>query len=87
MRIEEGNIPEWTYVEWMKNLLSSIWREKKSTARCSPLINTIKAPILSSNGISANVSIGDSVGGGNYRYVLRNRLFVVINYESVTSEL
>ena len=75
----EGNNPKWTYVEWMKNTLSSILREKNSTAICSPLINTIKAPILSSNGVSVNGSFGNSVEGGSYRYVLRNRFIVVID--------
>ena len=74
-------------MEWMKNLFSSIWQEKNSTARCSPLINTIKAPILSRNGASFNCSIGNSVDGGNYRYVLRNRLIVVNDWESGIPEL
>ena len=83
----EGKIPKWTYVEWMKNLLSSIWQEKNSTARCSPLINTIKSPILSSNGVSVNGGVGDIIDGGSYRYVLRNRLIVVIDCESGIPEL
>ena len=57
------------------------------TARCSPLINTIKAPILSSNGVSVNDSVVNSVDGGSYRYVLRNRFIVVINCESGITEI
>ena len=71
----------------MKNLLSSIWWEKNSTSRCSPLINTIKAPILSSNGVSVNGSVGDSVDGGRYRYVFSNMFIVIINCESGIPEL
>ena len=65
----------------MKNMLSSIWREKNSTARCSPLINTIKAPILIINCVSVNGSVSDIVDGGRYRYVLRNRFVFVIDCE------
>ena len=66
----EGEILKWTYVERMNNLLYSIWQEKNSTAKCSPLINPIKSPVLSSNGVSVNGSVGDSVDSGSYRYVL-----------------
>ena len=83
----ERKIPKWTYAEWMKNLLYSIWREKNSTTRCSPLINATKAPILSSNGVSVNGSFGNIVEGGSYRYVLRNRFIVVIDCESGIPEL
>ena len=71
----------------MKNLLSSIRREKNSTARSSPLINNIKAPILSSNGVSVNRSFGDSVNDGSYSYILRNRFIVATDCKSVISEL
>ena len=39
-------------------------------------------PVLSSNGVFVNVSVGDSVDGGSYRYFLRNRFIVVIDCES-----
>ena len=55
---------------------------ENSTVRYSPLINTIKPPIFSSNGVSVNGTVGDSVDGGRYRYVLRNSFIVVIDCES-----
>ena len=71
----------------MKNLLSSFWQGINYTTRFSPLINTIKAPILISNGVSVNGSVGDIVDGGSYRYILRNRFIVIIDCESGIYEL
>ena len=68
-------------------MLSSIWREKNPTTRCSPLINTIKIPILSINRVYSNGSVGDSVDEGSSTYVLRNMFIVVIDRESGTPEL
>ena len=51
------------------------------------MTNTIKAPILSSNGVSDNVSVGNSVNYSSYRYVLRNRFIVVIDCESGIPEI
>ena len=83
----DGKIPKWTYLEWMKNMLSSILQEKNSTARCSPLINTIKAPILSSNGFSVNVSGSVIIDSGSYRYVIMDRFIFVIDCKSGIPEL
>ena len=87
MGIREEKIPKLTYMEWMKNLLSLIWREKNSTTRCSTLINTIKSPTLISNRVSVKSSVGDSVDGVRYMYVIKNRLIFVIDYESNIPEL
>ena len=76
------------YIRGMdEEYLSSIWKEKNSTARCSPLINAIKASILVRNGFYVNGSVGDSVDGGRYSYVLRNRFIVVIDFKSGIPEL
>ena len=50
-------------------------------------MKNIKTPILSSNGVSVNVIVGNIVDGGSYRYVLRNRFIVVVDCESGIPEL
>ena len=60
---------------------------ENSTARCSPLINTIKYSIIGSNGFSVNGSAGDIVDGGSYRHILRNWFIVVIDSKSGITEL